>query len=131
MIHRLADASVQLALWPASVAHELTHLAVGYLWTKRVAGYDIHPLRPNWIELDFKDTAPGWAVAITAAAPSLVGVAFGASALILLAVGGGGFPDIAASPGRWLLIAAWWFVYVGSGKDDLAALRGDSGGTNP
>lgn len=131
MIRRVADASVQVALWPASIAHELTHLAVGYPWANRVTGYDVHPLRPNWIAMDIKDTAPGWAVAIIAVAPSLVGVAFAASVLILLAIGGGGFPEAVASPGRWLLIAAWWFVYTSPSRDDIAALRTGSGGNHP
>lgn len=131
MIKFAIDASIQAVLWPASVAHELTHLAVGYPWTRRVAGYDVHPLRPNWIELDIDDAAPGWAVAITAVAPSLVGVAFAASVLILLAVGGGQFPAAADTPGRWLLLAAWWFVYTSPSGEDIAALRGGSGGKHP
>lgn len=128
MIHKALNASVQLALWPASVAHELTHLAAGYVWTEQVSGYDVHPLRPNWIALDISEAAPGWAVAITAVAPSLVGIAFAASVLVLLTVGGGSFPDAANEPGRWLLISAWWFVYTSPSGDDLAALRGQIAG---
>lgn len=131
MLRGVVDIAVSVTIWPASIAHELTHLVVGYIWTDRVSGYDVHPMRPNWIELDIKDSAPGWAVAITAVAPSLVGVAFAASVLILLAAGGGDFPEAVASPGRWLLLAAWWFVYTSPSRDDIAALRGGSGGEHP
>lgn len=131
MARGVVDRMTSVAVWPASIAHELTHLAVGYPWTQRVTGYDVHPMRPNWIALDIEDSAPGWAVAITAVAPSLVGVAFAASAVVLLLAGGGDFPDAAASPGRWLLIAAWWFVYTSPSRDDIDALRGGSGGEHP
>lgn len=128
LARRVVDISVQLAIWPASIAHELTHLLVGYRWADRVSGYDVHPCRPNYIELDIKESAPGWAVAIIAAAPVLVGTAFAASALVLLFAGGGDFPEASDTPGRWLLIAAWWFVYTAPSGDDIAALRGGSGG---
>lgn len=109
----------------------MTHLAAAYPWTRRVKAYEVRPFRPNWIELDIEDGAPGWAISIAAVAPSLVGVAFAASVLVLLAVGGGSFPAPADTPGRWLLIAAWWFVYTSPSGDDLAALRSGSGGKHP
>lgn len=130
-VRQLVDTSVQCALWPPSVAHELTHLAVGYFWTDRVTGYDVHPLRPNYIELDIRDSTPGWAVAIIATAPVLVGVAFAAAVLVLLAVGGGDFPPTTDAPGRWLLLAAWWFVYTSPSRDDIDALRGGHESASP
>lgn len=119
---RHLDAPIQLALWPASVAHELTHLAAGIPWTDEVAGYDVHPLRPNWVDIDLVEDAPGWARAVVSTAPTLVGISFAGAALVLLLVGGGSFPSAAASPGRWLLIGAWWLVYTTPSRADLDAL---------
>lgn len=128
---RLWDAFVSVALWPATLAHEGTHLAAGYRWTERVTGYDLNPLRGAYVELDFADGTSRWVVAAVAIMPTILGTAFAATALTLLWLGGGQFPDAAAEPGRWLLITAWWLAYTVPSMDDLAALTpgGASAGT--
>lgn len=121
-VRRLWDAFVSLALWPATLAHEGTHLAAGYRWADRVTGYDLSPLRGAYVELDFPDGTSRWVVAAVAIMPTVVGTAFAAAALTLLWLGGGRFPDAAAEPGRWLLITAWWLAYTVPSMDDLTAL---------
>lgn len=122
MILRLLDVPVSLALWPPALAHEATHLAAGYRWLDSVNGYDLHPLRGAFVDVDLVDDAPRWARATVATAPTLVGTAFAASAMVLLIVGGGSWPASTAETGRWLLIGAWWLVYTAPSKADLKAL---------
>lgn len=123
---RLLSAPVSLALWPAALAHEATHLAAGYRWLDGVNAYDLHPMRGAFVDVDLVDDAPRWARALVATAPTLVGTAFAASALVLLLVGGGSWPDGTDVTGRWLLIGAWWLVYTTPSKADRDAfLRGE------
>lgn len=121
MIGRLLNA----ATFPATLAHEATHLAVGWPWIVTIRSYELHPLRAAaWVEVEWADSAPRWGVVLAHVAPTLLGVAFAAAVVVLLLVGGGEWPRGAREQGVWLLLGAYWLIYATPSPDDLQPTTG-------
>lgn len=108
--------------WPATVAHEATHLAAGWPWIQRVEGYNLHPLRSHaWVSVSFRSETPGWAIVIAGVAPTLLGVVFAAAFAMTVLVTGGELPAGGREPLLWLLVGAYWLIYTTPSRGDLTA----------
>lgn len=99
--------------WPATLAHELTHMLVALPWAVESAIIVDERGPAHYVRWD--DDTPAWAVWLASLAPTLLGSAVGLIGLLRLLTA----PP--ATLNTWLLagaIAGYWTIYVAPSHDD-------------
>lgn len=114
--------ALRLAVVPAQLAHELTHLAAAAPWLEEWA-VDLGPDAPGSryaVHANVREGTPALAVAWMHLAPALTGLLGALVAGLAMLVG---LLSTTQSP-AWLLLssalACWWAVYTRPSRDDLA-----------
>lgn len=109
-----ASGVARLASWPATLAHELTHMFAALPWAKESAV--IVDDRGPAHYVTWRDETPRWAIWIASLAPTLLGSLVGVVGLARLAM------TPPSTLNEWALaaaIAGYWIIYVAPSGDDL------------
>jgi len=111
----LLDLFGAIVMFPAVLAHELTHAAVAWPWIQARSVDDVvHRYIPPRLELEYPAGTPVLAVVAANLAPTLLGASFG-PLLVPWAVG-------LPAPIMAYVLGAW-MLYTIPSPDDLSALK--------
>jgi hypothetical protein len=132
MLRRAAKAIVfgpgVILTWPATVAHEVTHLAVGWRWIDEVEQWS---LQKTYCDVTF-EPIPRWGAWLTALAPTILGLLM--AVLALVSLWGSGYSSAQRDWMQWVIILAFWLQYTwpsGADRSAFGLLEGGSGDATP
>lgn len=101
--------------WPATLAHEATHLAVGWHWIDSVESWDLYE---TYADVRFGEI-PGWGAWLTALAPTLLGLLMAVVAVASLIHTG--YSEAQKDWIQWVIILAYWIQFSWPSGADRAA----------
>jgi hypothetical protein len=132
MLRRIAKAVVFgpgiILTWPATVAHEATHLAVGWRWIDSVERWDLYE---TYADVRFGEI-PRWGAWLTALAPTLLGMLMAVLAIVSLIHTG--YSDAQRDWIQWTIILAYWIQFSwpsGADRSAFGLLEGGSPDATP
>lgn len=115
---------------PATLAHEVAHVAVGSPWAERVA-IEWHPRDGlATAHIEWQDGAPDWAQAAAGIAPFVAGLVAAVMAVGVWLRSDIPAPSTAIGWSAWTIIAMWWVVFMTPSGQDLRTATGDAGRTD-
>jgi len=91
--------------WPATLAHEVTHLAVGWRWIDEVHEWRLYE---TYADVRF-GPIPRWGAWLTALAPTLLGLLM--AVLALVSLWGAGYSSAQRDWIQWTIILAYWIQF--------------------
>lgn len=117
---------VSVSWFPVTVAHELTHAAVG-----KVCGGDVDITFDllYWdvgVTVDWGGDVDRWKVVATALAPFIAGMVAMVVAIVLWTLNGHQLPDSSMNMAIMGLLAMWWARYAFPSPEDVGVAINDS-----
>jgi hypothetical protein len=115
---------------PATLLHEVAHVAVASPWADRVA-IEWRPRTGGAMaHIDWRDSAPDWAMLAAGVAPFCLGLLAAGLAIAHATSTGVPEPSGPLDWSRWSIVAMWWVVFVVPSRQDLRASTGSGARTD-
>lgn len=114
--------------WPATLAHEATHIAVGWRWIDEVEQWSLYE---TYADVRF-GSIPAWAAWLTALAPTLLGLLMAALAIASLIHTG--YSQAQRDWIQWTIILGYWIQFSwpsGADRRAFGLLEGGSPDATP
>lgn len=109
--------------WPATLAHEATHIAVGWHWIDEVHEWRLYE---TYADVEF-GAVPRWGAWLTALAPTILGLLM--AVLAVASLYGTGYSSAQRDWMQWVIIFAYWIQFSWPSAADRSAFGLLDGGS--